>query len=107
MPTPAAHVWKPSNARTVVLDGFIPVPRGSMAIAPPPLNWPTKDPSDVLDYQFDITAAVVGNDGDSIATLDVTIEPNNPGDLTMPKSIPTAWSGSPMRSTTRCARWPG
>jgi hypothetical protein len=83
MPTPATHVWKPSNARTVVLDAFIPVPRGSAAAAPPPLNWPTKDPIDVLDYQFEITPAVVGNDGDVIATLDVSIEPNNPGDLSL------------------------
>ena len=83
MPTPATHVWKPSNARTVVLDSFIPVPRGSTAVAPPPLNWPTKDPADVLDYQFDISPALVGNDGDAIATLDVTIEPANPGDLTL------------------------
>jgi hypothetical protein len=83
MPTPATHVWKPSNARTVVLDAFIPVPRGSAAAAPPPLNWPTKDPIDVLDYQFDITPAVVGNDGDVIATLDVSIEPNNPRDLSL------------------------
>ena len=83
MPTPAAHVWKPSSARTVVLDAFIPVPRGSAAVAPPPLNWPTKDPIDVLDYQFDITPAVIGNDGDAIATLDVTIEPGNPGDLAL------------------------
>lgn len=83
MSTPATHVWKPSNARTVVLDSFIPAPRGSTAVVPPPLNWPTKDPTDVLDYQFDITPAVIGNDGDGIATLDVTIQPNNPGDLTM------------------------
>jgi hypothetical protein len=83
MPTPATHVWKPSNARTVVLDAFIPVPRGSTAVAPPPLNWPTKDPADVLDYQFDIAPALVGNDGDAIATLDITIEPNNPGDLAL------------------------
>jgi hypothetical protein len=83
MPTPAAHVWKPSSARTVVLDAFIPVPRGSAAVAPPPLNWPAKDPMDVLDYQFDISPAVVGNDGDTIATLDLTIEPNNPGDLAL------------------------
>lgn len=81
MPTPATHVWKPSNARTVVLDSFVPVPRGSTAVAPPPLNWPTKDPVDVLDYQFDITPALVGNDEDTIATLDVTIEPSNPGCL--------------------------
>jgi hypothetical protein len=83
MRTPASHVWKPSNARTVVLDAFIPVPRGSAVVAPPPLNWPAKDPTDVLDYQFDISPAVLGNDGDMIATLDVTIEPNNPGDLTL------------------------
>ncbi len=83
MPTPVTHVWKPSNARTIVLDSFIPVPRGSVPVAPPPLNWPTKDPTDVLDYQFDISPAVVGNDGDSIATLDVTIEPALPGGLTV------------------------
>src|SRR5215813_7705406 len=81
MPTPASHVWKPSNARTILLDCFIPVPRGSTAVAPPPLNWPTKDPADVLDYQFDISPALVGNDGDTIATLDVTVEPASPGGL--------------------------
>ena len=83
MPTPAIHVWKPSNARTVVLDAFVPVPRGSSVVAPPPLIWPAKDPTDVLDYQFDIAPAMVGNDGDAIATLDVTIDPSNPGDLTL------------------------
>ncbi len=83
MPTPVTHVWKPSNARTVVLDSFIPTPRGSTAVAPPPLNWPTKDPNDVLDYQFDISPALVGNDGDTIATLDVAVEPANPGDLSV------------------------
>ena len=64
MPTQAKHVWKPSSARTVTLDSFIPVARGSVASAPSPLNWPTKDPADVLDYQFDISPAFVGNDGD-------------------------------------------
>lgn len=87
MPTPASHVWKPSNARTIVLDCFIAVPRGSAAVAPPPLNWPTKDPADVLDYQFDVSPALVGNDGDSIATLDVSIEPANPGDLTLNSAV--------------------
>lgn len=83
MPTAVTHVWKPSSARTVVLDSFIPVPRGSAAIAPPPLNWPAKDPADVLDYRFDLNLALIGNDGDGIATLDVTIEPDNPGDLAL------------------------
>lgn len=83
MATPATHVWKPSSARTVQIDSFIPVPRGSTTVAPPPLNWPTKDPGDVLDYQMDISPAWAGNDGDSIATLDVTISPNSPGDLVL------------------------
>lgn len=83
MSTLATHIQKPSTARTVVLDAFIPVPRGSTAIAPPPLNWPTKDPSDVLDYRFNISPALIGNEGDSISTLDVFITPDNPGDLTL------------------------
>jgi hypothetical protein len=83
MPTPATHVWKPSHARVVSLDSFVAVPRGSAAIAPPPLNWPTKDPGDVLDYIFDIAPAIVGNDGDGIATLDVSLAPSNPGDLSV------------------------
>lgn len=83
MPTSATHVWRPSSARRVLLDAFIPVARGAIATAPPLLTWPTKDPGDVLDYQFDISPALVGNDGDSIATLDVQITPAEPGDLTL------------------------
>ena len=83
MATPAIHVSKPSRARAIFLDAFIPVPRGSTAVAPPPLNWPTKDPGDILDYEFNISPALVGNEGDSIATLDVVITPDNPGDLTL------------------------
>lgn len=81
MSTTVSHVWKPSHARLVTVDSFIPVPRGTAALAPPPLNWPTKDPGDVLDYVLDIGPAIVGNDGDGIATLSVTVSPSNPGDL--------------------------
>jgi hypothetical protein len=81
MTTTISHVWKPSNARLVTVDSFIPVPRGTTAVAPPPLNWPTKDPADVLDYILDIGPAIVGNDGDGIATLSVSVVPNNPGGL--------------------------
>ncbi|WP_146101698.1 phage fiber-tail adaptor protein [Rhodopila globiformis] len=86
MPTPASHVWKPSHARVATIDSFVAVPRGTTAVAPAPLNWPTKDPGDVLDYILDITPAVIGNDGDGIATLDVGILPSNPGDLVMQSS---------------------
>jgi hypothetical protein len=83
MSTPATHVWRPSSARTIVLDSFIPVPRGTTAVAPPPATWAAKDPGDILDYEFDISPAVVGNCADGIATLDIAINPNNPGDLTL------------------------
>jgi len=83
MPTAASHVWRPSGARRVTLDGFVPLPRGTIPTTPPPLTWPAKDPGDFLDYEFDATAALIGNRGDSIATLDVVITPNGIGDLTL------------------------
>ena len=83
MPTTASHVWRPSAARTVTLDAFVSVPRGTTATAPAFVSWPLKDPSDLLDYQFDIAPALIGNDGDAIATLDITINPANPGDLAL------------------------
>ena len=82
MPTTATHVWRPSGARRITLDGFVPLPRGTVPSTPAPLAWPAKDPADVLDYEFDVSAAFVGNRGDGIATLDATITPNAPGDLT-------------------------
>src|SRR4051812_6374364 len=81
MATTANHVWRPSASRTLVLDGFVPGPRGLPARKPGPMRWPAKDPADVLDYQFDIAPALSGNDGDAIATLDVIITPSDPGDL--------------------------
>ena len=77
------HVWKPSTARVLVLDDFMPVPRGAAISAPPILSWPPKDPGDVLDYQLDLGPALVGNEGDAIAALDVAITPNGPGDLSL------------------------
>jgi hypothetical protein len=86
MSSPANNVWIPSHARVVTVDSFIPVPRGTTAVAPPPLNWPTKDPGDILDYILDIGPAIIGNDGDRIATLDVSSAPSNPGDLVIQSS---------------------
>jgi hypothetical protein len=45
--------------------------------------WPPKDPADVLDYSYDISPALWGDDGDSIAFLDVTVSPALAGDLTL------------------------
>lgn len=86
MPTAASHVWRPSRARRVVLDGFVPIPRGVIPTPAPALVWPAKDPADVLDYELDISAALTGNPGDSIATLDVTITPNAAGDVVLNSS---------------------
>lgn len=83
MATPATHIWKPSSARILQLDSFVPVPRGSTAVALPPLSWPAKDPADVLDFLFDISQAFAGNEGDAIASLDVTITPSALGDLVL------------------------
>jgi hypothetical protein len=83
MPTTASHIWRPSGARRAVLDGFVPIPRGTIPTTPAPLVWPAKDPADVLDYEFDVSAALLANRGDAIATIDVGIAPNATGDLTM------------------------
>ncbi len=87
MPTTAAHVWRPSGARRVVLDGFVSLPRGTITTTPAPLTWPAKDPSDVLDFEFDVSAALVGNQGDGISTIDVLISPNATGDLTLTSTV--------------------
>lgn len=86
MATTASHIWRPSASRVLMLDGFIPGPRGIPAYPPRPLRWPAKDPADVLDYQFDIAPALAGNDGDAISTLDVLITPSRDGDLTLVSS---------------------
>jgi hypothetical protein len=86
MSTPASHLWRPSNARYVQIDGFVPTPRGPQIPPATPLAWPPKDPGDTLDYVFDIAPALTANPGDTIATLDVSISPNNPGDLTLVSS---------------------
>jgi hypothetical protein len=83
MPTATSHVWRPSRARRVVLDGFAPVPRGVIPTVVGSLVWPPKDPGDVLDYELDIEEALLGNPGDSIATIDVVITPDATGDLAM------------------------
>lgn len=87
MATTTTHVWKPSVARVLVLDGFVPVPRGTPAVSKALPSWPAKDPADVLDYQFDISPALTGNAGDAVATLDVTIVPSAPGDLSLSSAV--------------------
>ncbi len=87
MATTANHVWRPSASRVLLLDGFLPGPRGIPVRPPATLQWPPKDPADVLDYQLDISPALYGNDGDVISTLDVLITPSNVGDLSLVSSI--------------------
>ncbi len=83
MTTPASHIWSPSNARYVQINGFLPVARGPLVPPPVALAWPAKDPGDTLDYIFDIAPALTANPSDTISTLDVSINPSDPGDLVL------------------------
>ena len=75
-------LWQPSSARTVAVDGLLPLPRGVLPTDLPPLIWPTKDPGDVLDYTLDLSAALAGDPTDQVASVGVTVQPSgNPGDL--------------------------
>lgn len=99
MGTPAQHIALPSRARTIVLDGPLPRPRGlpPLISGQPALPaWPAKDPRDVLDYAFDIAPLLCGNPGDSISTLDVAIAPSKPGDLSL---------ASAAADGLRCVLW--
>jgi hypothetical protein len=81
MVTLVSHVWKPSRSRTIAIDGFVPVPRGAIGPVPTLLSWPPKDPGDVLDYQLDIEPVLIGNEGDTIESVDIDVDPSQPGDL--------------------------
>lgn len=83
MSTPVNNLMRPSSARRVMLDGFLPVPRGTLQAVPLSLVWPAKDPGDVLDYEIDLSPAMDGSDGDRIATADVTITPGGDGALAL------------------------
>ena len=71
----APHVWQPSIARRIVLDGFLPLPRGTIPATPAYFSWPAKDPGDTLDYEIDISQALAGNDNDAVATVTATVAP--------------------------------
>ena len=86
MGTQVNYTWIPSTSRLLALDGFSFYPRGTAFCPQPPLSWPPKDPGDTLDYTLDISGAVAGNEGDAIASLDVSVSPNNPGDLALVSS---------------------
>ncbi len=105
MGTQAIYTWLPSTARVVSIDGFGVTPRGTLPIPAAPPSWPPKDPSDILDFVVDISDAIAGNEGDSIATIDVAINPSNEGDLTLLSSsangdIAILWFSAGFGGTT-------
>ena len=69
-------LWQPSSARSVALDGLLPLPRGVLPTDLPPLVWPSKDPGDVLDYSLDISAALAGDATDQVVTVAVATQPS-------------------------------
>lgn len=76
-PSAPSRIWQPSSARRVFLDGFLPVPRGTIPAAASLFAWPAKDPGDTLDYQIDISQALAGNDTDSVAAIAVAVMPQD------------------------------
>lgn len=77
MTIPVPPAWRPSNARTVWLDGGLPLPRGALQSDVPPLAWGAKDPADVLDYTIDASALLAGDDTDAIANASVAFAPDD------------------------------
>lgn len=81
-----SQIWRPSSARSVALDGALPLPRGVLPGDLPPLVWPAKDPGDVLDYEIDASALLAGDPTDQVVSVGVTIVPSvSPADLTAGK----------------------
>ncbi len=82
MPQGVPPLWQLSSARSVALNGLLPLPRGVLPSELPPLVWPIKDPGDVLDYSLDLSAALASDPTDQVATVAVTVQPSgNSGDL--------------------------
>lgn len=107
MATLANHSWKPSASRLLAITGFERRPRGASPLpaAGTVTAWPPKDPADLLDYGYDISPALLGDEGDGIATLDVTITPGLAGDLTLTASsvdgqMAILWFGAGASGTT-------
>ena len=102
-PPMVAHAWKPSSARSVVLDGFLPLPRGAALPTTQPLTWPPKDPSDVLDYEIDASQALLGNDGDVITSISVSVQPPDellPGQVIADGQVAVVWFSGGVAGTT-------
>lgn len=103
IPVPLAHVWRPSVARRVTLDGFLPTARGAVLTPPAPLSWPAKDPADTLDYEIDFGPALAGNEGDSIVAVLVAVQPAGellPGAVAADGELAVLWFSGGIAGTT-------
>jgi hypothetical protein len=108
--TAVSQVWRPSAARTVVLDAPPQLPRGVLPSDLPPLVWPAKDPGDVLDYAVDATALMAGDSSDRIATVSVSVVPSamlgdlQPGRAIGDGSVAVLWFSAGLPGTTYSVR---
>lgn len=107
MSSTVTHSWKPSAARTLTITGFTRFARGTWPQTPAgcAAAWPAKDPADVLDYVYDISPAIWGDEGDSITLLNVTVAPALAGDMTLTSSstngpLAILWFGAGQSGTT-------
>lgn len=98
-----ARAWRPSNARYVQLDGYLPLPRGAAPPSTAPLSWPPRDPSDVLDYEIDAGQALLGNDGDTLTGVSVSVLPPEellPGQTFVDGQTAIVWFSGGVAGTT-------
>lgn len=93
MPQAVPPLWQPSSARSVALDGLLPLPRGVIPADLPPLVWPIKDPGDVLDYSLDLSASLAGDPTDQVVSVSVSTVPSGgAGDLLVGRTVASGTS---------------
>jgi hypothetical protein len=89
--------FTPSPARTLPYTGWIAT--GDPAVAPVPMVWPPKQPTDVLDFTVDFLAWLEDGGDDVLEIVTVTPPTVTPGDVTINVlnvggSTVTCWLGN-------------
>jgi hypothetical protein len=69
----------PSPARTLAYTGWMAT--GDPAVVPPPMVWPAKEPTDVLDFTVDLSAWLADGGNDLLELVTVTPPSTTPGDI--------------------------
>jgi hypothetical protein len=74
----STSLYVPSPARTIVYTGWLTTPLNAV---PVPMNWPSKNPADVLDFSVDFSAWLADTDDDLIVAATLTPATTVRGDI--------------------------